>query len=93
MKLSLEKQIALNKLKQEARAAYGATPSLTEAEQRQWESRVTAAENEHLEALKADDSEQSRIDGVMGRTIFEGRDAESAEARALLRRVSVDEYL
>lgn len=93
MKKSLELQIALNKLKQEARAAYGTTPSLTEAEQRQWESWVTVAENDHLEALKADGEEQSRIDGVMGRTIFEGRDAESAEARALLRSVSVNEYL
>ena len=58
MKLSLQKQIDLNKIKQEARTAVMGG-SVTEAEQRQWDAKIVVAENEHLEAVKLEAGEEA----------------------------------
>ena len=91
MKLSIEKQIALNKLKQEARTAV-MEPGITEAEQRQWVARIVAAENEHLEAVKVEAGQQAILEaeGVIDASRVT---AEQREFSRMFDRANPDDFL
>ena len=92
MKLSLQKQIDLNKLKQEMRAASIDAPTMTEAEIRQWESRVTTAENEHLEAVRVEAGQQAILEaeGVIDASRVT---AEQREFQRMFERAEPDDFL
>ena len=91
MKLSVEKQVALNKLKQEARTAV-MEPGITEAEQRQWDARIVAAENEHLEAVKVEAGQQAILEaeGVIDASRVT---AEQREFSRMFDRANPDDFL
>ena len=90
MKLSLQKQIDLNKLKQEGRASLAA--NCTEAELRQFEAKVTIAENEHLEAVKLEAGEEAirEAEGVIDASRVT---AEQREFQRMFDRANPDDFL
>ena len=91
MKLSVEKQIALNKLKQEARTAVMES-GITEAEQRQWDAKIVVAENEHLEAVKLEAGEDAirEAEGVIDASRVT---AEQREFIRMFDRANPDDFL
>ena len=92
MKLSLQKQIDLNKLKQEMRAASIEAPTMTEAEIRQWDARVSTAENEHLEAVRVEAGQQAILEaeGVIDASRIT---AEQREFQRLWDKANPDDFL
>ena len=83
-------EIQLNKLRQQV---IDLPDHGSEAQQAELRAAVSKATEDRTAALTAEAEETDRVAGGMHRTVFDGYDAETMEARSLLRKVTVNEYL